>query len=71
MRRIIVKYIVEILSGFVFALGVLGLVHQKLYTGSGWFSWQQFWHHEPLIVISFISFLMLLTGKYANRILHR
>jgi len=32
-------------------LGVLGILHQKLFTGAGWFNWDQFWHHETLIAI--------------------
>jgi len=27
-----------------------GVVHQRLFCGE-WFSWSQFWHHEPLIAI--------------------
>ena len=34
-------------------LAAFGLVHQKLMTGC-WFTWEQFWHHEPLIAICLV-----------------
>jgi len=62
-RRGLRKYPVEILATIAFLLGVFGLVHQKLYTTGGWFNWEQFWHHEPLIALCFVSAVALFVGK--------
>jgi len=41
-------------------LAILGLVHQKFFTSGGWFNWEQFWHHEPLIAIAFVVSIIIL-----------
>lgn len=46
-----------------FGLAVFGLVHQQIVSNS-WFSWEQFWHHEPLIVCCVIAGLVALVCKY-------
>tara|TARA_R100001530_G_C4284671_1_gene146506 strand:- start:456 stop:668 length:213 start_codon:yes stop_codon:yes gene_type:complete len=39
--------------GIIFiVLGILGLLHQRFFTSGGWWNWNQFWHHEPLIAAS-------------------
>ena len=67
VERVIREHIVEILSGFAVALAVFGLVHQRLSTQAGWFSWEQFLNHEALIVVCLISAAGLLLGKYLNK----
>lgn len=63
MRR---SVIAETLAGIFFLLAIFGLVHQKLVTASSWFSWTQFWHHEPLIVLCLGVAVALIVGKYAS-----
>ena len=47
-----------------FLLGILGLLHQKFFTGGGWFDWGQVLelklHHEQLILACFIVGVALL-----------
>ena len=57
------EYLVEILAIIALLLGVFGLVHQKLCTTGGWFNWEQFWHHEPLIALCFVCAVALFVGK--------
>lgn len=52
---------------FVFlAVAVAGLVHQQLWAGE-WFSWGQFWHHEPLIAITLAVSLCFLAVYLVER----
>lgn len=52
---------------FVFlAVAVVGLVHQQL-RGGEWFSWGQFWHHEPLISIALTVALCFLAVYLTER----
>jgi len=60
------KHLVETLAGMFFVLAIFGLVHQKLATAGGWFCWEQFWHHEPLIVLCAGIAVALIIGKYAS-----
>ena len=53
-------------------LTVFGLAHQKFFTSTGWFNWEQFWHHEPLIAMAFVTWIILLVvflteGKWDKR----
>ena len=54
-----------------FLLGFFGLVHQRLIAGM-WFSWTQFWHHEPLIAIAVcVGFALIATGFVERRGIRR
>jgi len=55
---------VKILSAAAFGLGIFGIVHQEI-TAGDWWCWEQFWHHEPLIAMCFVSAVSLLVGEYA------
>ena len=46
---------------------VFGLVHQKLVTSGGWFNWEQFLHHESLIAMAFVGFIVLLVVYLAEK----
>lgn len=56
--------IVYILAGIMFILGGALLFHQYLTYMHIWFEWEQFWHHENLAVICFVSSISLLVGRY-------
>jgi len=47
-------------------LGVFGLVHHRFVAGT-WFSWNQFWHHEPLIGIAVCVGLALIATSFIGR----
>gem|GEM_PF-2553318 len=57
----------DIFAAISFCLAMFLLVHQQL-TTNVWFSWQQFWHHEPLIACGFVAAIALLIGKYVGRL---
>jgi transcriptional regulator GlxA family with amidase domain len=59
--------LVNALGASAFVLGAFGLLHQRLLTTGGWFNWQQFLHHEPLIFACFVAGVALLIGKYLGR----
>ena len=61
------KNLANILAGAVFILGIVILVHQNFATTGGWFDWNQFWHHEPLAVLCFVSSIFLLVGRYVRK----
>ena len=48
------------LSMLALMAAIFGLVHQKLFTSGGWFNWEQFWHHEPLIAMASVGWITLL-----------
>ena len=48
--------IVFILAGFI------GMLHQKLFTSGGWFSFEQMFHHEWFITIAFALGVGVLIG---------
>ncbi|HEY31490.1 MAG TPA: hypothetical protein G4O10_00100 [Dehalococcoidia bacterium] len=52
-----------ILGVLALLLGVFGLVHHWYLTGL-WFSWEQFWHHEPLIAIAFCVGVALMATAF-------
>lgn len=58
---------VTILVGTMLMFGVGILAHQNFVGGFGWFNWDQFWHHESLAVLCFVSALSLLVGRYARK----
>jgi len=51
----------------IFVLGIGILVHQNFLTTGGWFYWEQFWHHEVVAVLCFVSSISVLVGRYAGR----
>ena len=55
---------VKLLSAAAFGLGIFGILHQELAEGYCW-NWEQFWHHESLIAMCFVSAVSLLVGEYA------
>ncbi len=55
------------LSVLALMAAIFGLVHQKLFTFGGWFNWEQFWHHEPLIAMSFVGWITLLVVYLVER----
>lgn len=48
-------------------LAFFGLAHQKFFTSAGWFNWEQFWHHEPLVATAFVTWIVLLVVNLAER----
>lgn len=47
-------------------IGFLGMLHQKLFTEGGWFSWEQFFntlHHETLILLAFALGIGIMIGN--------
>lgn len=51
----------------IFVLGIGVLIHQNFMCNAGWFNWSQFWHHENLAVVCFVSSISLLVGGYLRR----
>jgi len=51
-----------------FTIGLLGMLHQRLLTGGGWFNWSQFWHHEPLIAVAFALGAGVLLAEVLRRV---
>jgi len=48
----LVRSIQELKLGLLFIfLALFGLVHHFVVTGGTWWSWADFWHHEPLIAL--------------------
>lgn len=60
----ITRHTVKILSATAFGLGIFGILHQGIGEGY-WWNWEQFWHHESLIAMCFVSTVSLLVGEYA------
>lgn len=58
---------VNILAGTLFIAGIGLLMHQNFIVHYGWFDWEQFWHHENLAVLCFVSSISLLVGRYVRR----
>ena len=54
-------------GGLFISLAFLGLLHQRLLTEGGWFSWAQFWHHESLIAICLAVGLVFLFQQLKRR----
>ncbi|UCB42274.1 MAG: hypothetical protein JSV77_07345 [Dehalococcoidales bacterium] len=52
-----------VLGAIALSLSVFGLVHHWYLTGR-WFSWEQFWHHEPLIAIALCVGIALMTTAF-------
>ncbi len=48
----------------IFVLGISILIHQNFTTTGGWFNFGQFWHHENLAVLCFVSSISLLVGRH-------
>ena len=48
-------------------LASLGVLHQRLFTEGGWWSWQQWLHHESLVTVC----LSLAGGIVLGEILRR
>ncbi len=51
---------------FFVLIGLLGMLHQRLFTSGGWFSWEQFFntlHHETLILLCFALGIGVLVGR--------
>ena len=57
---------VKIAFGITVGLGIFGLVHQKIVDNT-WFTWSQFWHHEPLIVMCFVLAVGLIAGNLMRK----
>lgn len=55
------------LSPVFIIIGLTGMVHQRFYTSGGWFSWEQVWHHELFIVMSFAFGAGILLGGILRR----
>ena len=51
------------IAGFIILIGLLGMIHQKIFTEGGWFSFDQMWHHEWFITIAFCLGIGILIGK--------
>jgi len=58
------RHTIKLLSATACGLGIFGILHQGI-TGSHWWSWPQFKHHESLIAMCFVSAVSLLVGEYA------
>ena len=58
----------EILAVIALVLALVGLLHQIFASTEAWFSWQQFWHHESLIVVCVVAAVALVAGKYLGRL---
>jgi hypothetical protein len=56
---------IEMMAGIFFMLAIFGLAHQRV-VADYWFNWQQFWHHEPLIVLCVGIAITLMVGKHAS-----
>ena len=52
---------------FCFILAILGFWHHYWLTGL-WFQWEQFWHHESLIVICFALGIGILVGLFRKEV---
>ena len=63
------KWIIEILAGLAFLVGVFGLVHQRFITNAGWFVMTDFLTHEAAIAMAFTAVVGLLVGKYLGKLL--
>ncbi len=62
------NHVPEILAVIALVLALVGLLHQIFTSEEAWFSWQQFWHHEPLIIVCVVAAVALVAGKYLGRL---